>query len=761
MAYLRALLILLLSCSALSAQAPAADVNLNFTNDIVPIFTRFGCNSGGCHGKSGGQNGFQLSLLGFEAVEDYDFLVKEARGRRIVPSAPDASILLRKVAGTMPHGGGVRLPIDSAEYQLLRRWIEQGMPFGRKTDPMVARLEVTPADRVMSKGATQQLAVTAHYTDGSQRDVTRLTQFEPNDKDMAMVSDGGLVTAKELPGVVAVMARFQAQVAVFRATLPLGQPVNELPTARNFIDEHVFAHLKKLGLPPSSICDDATFLRRATIDIAGRLPTLEEVEAFLADKDAARRDKLVDRLLASGDYADYFTSKWNAVLRNKRHSAKDDAKPTFAFHGWIRDSLDKNKPYDQFVREILTASGEEVINPPVAWYREVKDVFSQVEDTAQLFLGTRIGCARCHHHPLEKLSQQDYYGLAAFFARVGYKVPPPVVLPKGAKKPKDAPKIPVHVMMKETVPKMANPRTGLDVGPTVLGGRPLDVPKDADPRVALAEWVTAKENPYFARALVNRYWKHFFGRGLVDPEDDLRVTNPATNPELLDALAQHFVKNGFDLKDLVRTICTSRVYQLASEPNVHNQSDRQNFSRFQPRRLHAEVLFDAIDQVTVAKSAFPGVPAGTRAVQLPDNAFESYFLTLFGRPDASSACECERSADVNLSQMLHLMNSGEILAKVGETIKPPAAKNAPKGKNAPAPKTKATPGERIAKLVKDARPHEAKIRELYLAAYAREPKREETALLVAHIERHGANVRAAYEDILWVIVNSEEFLFNH
>jgi hypothetical protein len=670
-------------------------------------------------------------------------------------TAPEASLLLTKATGQSPHGGGIKLQSDSPHYRLLKRWIEQATPFGNASDPTVKRIEVLPHERVMANASTQQLAVLAHYTDGSVRDVTRLAQFESNDADTADVSETGLVTTKELPGSAAIMARFLTHVDVFRTTIPRGIQVAKLPPSQNFIDDAVFQQWQKLGLPPSAICDNATFLRRATIDLAGRLPTLDEVQAFRADKATGKRAKLVDRLLASPDYADLFASKWNAVLRNKRPNLKDDAKPTFAFHAWIREALDQNKPYDQFVREILTASGEEIATPPVTWYREVRDVSSQVEDVCQLFLGTRIQCARCHHHPLEKWSQQDYYGMAAFFSQLAYKKPPP--LAKGEKKPKNAPKPLTHVYHDNGIAKALNPRTKLSVKPTPLGGEPRDVPADADPRVKLADWVTAKDNPFFAKALVNRYWKQFMGRGLTEPEDDLRITNPPTNPELLDALAKYFVEEKYDLKKLVRAICVSTTYQLSSEPNEWNKSDKQNFSHFMPRRLNAEVLFDAIDQVTLAKSDFPGVPAGTRAVQLPDQAFESYFLTLFGRPDATSACDCERTSEVNLSQMLHLMNSYEVLAKIGGVI--PKAKPNPKNKKA-APKTKVTPGQRLTKIVADKRPHEEKLRELYLITVAREPSLREVQLLVTHIQRQ-RDVRAAYEDILWVMVNSEEFLFNH
>ena len=540
---------------------------------------------------------------------------------------------------------------------------------------------------------------------------------------MAEVSVTGLVKTGQLTGSVAVMARYQGTVGVFRATVPLGLPVNNLPQPKNYVDELVFAKLKALGLPASQLADDATFERRVTIDLAGRLPTLAETEQFLADKSPNKRDALINRLLDSTDYADFFANKWNAILRNKRRQ-EGDKQATFAFHDWIRQSLYQNKPYDQFVREVVTAAGELGKNPPVAWYREVKDQAAQVEDTAQLFLGLRIQCARCHHHPFEKWSQQDYYGFSAFFAQVGRK--------KGYQQTEE------RIFHRVGMAQARNPKTGKDVKPTGLGSPSLEIPTDVDPRQALADWLADPNNPFFARSLTNRYWKHFFGRGLVDPEDDMRVTNPASNPALLDALAKDFVDHKFDLKNLVRTICSSNVYQLSAEPNAWNRDDKQNFSRYYPKRLNAEVLLDAIDQVTGSPTGFGPIPAGTRAVQLPDNGFNSYFLTVFGRPESSSACECERSSEANLAQSLHLLNSSEIQGKL-------------------------TNGSgKAATLAADAaRPHPVKIRELYLLAFGREPTSEESSIAIAHLEKNAQDAKRAYEDIVWALINTKEFLFNH
>lgn len=706
---------------------------VSFPNRIVPIFTKTGCNAGGCHGKAGGQNGFRLSLLGFEPTEDYEHLLKEARGRRLFPASPENSLLLLKATGTLPHGGGKRVETDSDDYKLLVRWIAQGMPYGNTNEPTITGIEVFPQERTMAKDASQQLVVTARYSDGSTEDVTRSALFEANDKELARVDESGRVQLLNQPGDVAVMVRYQAKVAVFRATIPLGAPVTDLPTARNFIDDAVFKKLKKMGMPPSAPCDDATFIRRVTLDVAGRLPTPDETQKFVADQDPAKRDRWIDQLLSGTEYADYFANKWSALLRNKRTEEKQ-ARGTYAFHDWIRDGLAENKPFDQFVREIIAASGEVMENPPVAWYRQVRDQQQQLEDTAQLFLGMRLQCAQCHHHPYEKWSQKDYYSFAAFFSQVGRKT--------GAQPGEEM------IYTRRSAPSATNKKNKQSVKPSGLGSPALELSADDDAREALADWMTSPDNPFFAKSLVNRYWKHFFNRGIVDPEDDMRETNPPTNPELLDALAKYFAEAGFDLKALVRTICQSKVYQLSAVPNEYNKVDRQNFSRYYPKRLTAEVLYDAINQVTRSSGKFDGLPAGTRAVCLPDNSFNanSYFLTVFGRPDSSSACECERSQDASLAQSLHLLNAKELQEKL-------SADNG-----------------RAAALASDTRTGDQKLRELYLWAYSRPPEATEIKLAEGHLgktvkDKDGKELpidqRRAYEDIVWALINTKEFLFNH
>ena len=555
---------------------------------------------------------------------------------------------------------------------------------------------------------------------------------------MAVVDEDGLITMGNRPGSTSIMIRFQEHVDVFRATIPLGAPTDNFPAPVNFVDKRILAKLKTLGLPPSDLSKDSTFIRRTTLDITGRLPSLEETNRFLNDTDPAKRAKLIDSLLAGPAYADYFAGKWAAILRNKR---KDDAQKrgTYAFHSWIRSSLNENKPYDELVRELVTATGEVGTSPAVAWYRSVRDSKEQMQDVAQIFMGIRMQCAQCRHHPYEKWSENDYYGFQAFFTAL-------------SRKPGEQPGEEL-VFHRRTKALARNPRTGANLKPTPLGGEALELPPHKDPRLPLADWLVSPENPYFARMLVNRYWKHFFGRGLVDPEDDLRVTNPATHPALLEDLTKHFIASGHDLKELVRVICNSRTYQLSSLPNEHNRDDRQNYSRFYPRRLPAEVLLDGINIVTNSQDKFKGQPKGIRAVQLPDDQFttDSYFLSVFGRPDMNSACECERTSDVNLAQALHLVNSKNI-------------------------RNKLTSNEaRAALLLKDQKlSDDDRITELYHRAFSRPPSAEELTTAKEFLQRKrslGEKAdpkptpeqmnRGAFEDIIWALLNTKEFLFNH
>lgn len=729
-------MLLSLAVVLLSAAPAFAEKPVSFMNEVMPVLTKAGCNGGICHAKAGGgQNGFQLSLFGFEPKDDYVHLVKEGRGRRLFMGDPDRSLILRKASGELPHGGGIRLPKSSEGYDLIRKWIEQGAPLDGEDAAKLTSFEIQPKRGTLRPKETQQLKAIARYSDGTERDVTAQTVFETNNTAMAEVSPSGLVSALDLTGKVAVMVRYQDRGDVFNISIPLGASVESLPPAKNFIDEAVFANLKELGIPPSPVCDDATFLRRVSLDIAGRLPTLDEATAFAANTNADKRDRAIDELLKSTDYADFFANKWTALLKNRRDDASDIVS-NFAFHAWVRDSLLANKPYDQFVRELLAATGTVIGNPPVAWYKRVTEPNKQVEDVAQLFLGVRMQCAQCHHHPFERWSQDDYYSLVAFFTQVGRK-------PSGTRG-EDL------IFHKRGMATATNIKTGMALKPVALGDAVPAIAADADPRLKLADWMRTPKNSFFAKALVNRYWKHFFQRGLIEPEDDIRDSNPPTNPELLAALEKHFIESNFDLKELVRVITRSTAYQLSSTPNEHNIGDRQNYSRYYPRRMQAEVMLDAIDQVALTQTDFANLPPGTRAVALPDNSYNvsSPFLRVFGRPEGESVCECERVQTSSLGQSLHLINGGDIKAKL------------------------ANPNGRAERLAKDTRPPEERIRELYMAAFAREPKLNEMQTALSYVATIPVNdegqpidaqqaARENFQDLIWAVVNAKEFLFNH
>jgi hypothetical protein len=696
---------------------------VDFQREIVPLLSRMGCNAGGCHGKASGQNGFKLSLFGFDAAFDHDAITKEARGRRVFPSAPDNSLLLLKATGQVPHGGGKRLPRDSNAYQLFRRWIAAGTPASAPDAPHVVKLRVVPGDRVLKRDQNQQLAVHAEYSDGSVRDVTRQAEFSSNLDVVARVDADGLVRTLQLSGEAAIMARYTGHVAVFRAMVPHGEPLSDIPEFKlaNYIDELTVAKWKKLGLRPSPLAEDAVFLRRVCVDLCGRLPTTAEARAFLDDKSADKRAKLIDRLLESPDYPAYFALRWGVILRNSNLAGANQA--AYAFHDWIKDTIARNRPYDEFVRGIVAAAGEWQDAPAINWYWQSRDdqLHQVTADTAQVFLGVRLQCARCHHHPYERWGQADYYGLAGFFTRLGRKSfgePPPYFAAASA----------------TTGEK--DPLTGKTPEPKFLDGPAGKFTPEDDPRHALVDWMARPDNPFFARALVNRMWGHFLGRGLYHEVDDLRETNPPSNPELLDALARDFVRHKFDVKHIIRTIVNSRVYQLSSEPAPANKNDRQNYARYYARRMPAEVFLDAVNQTTGSKGGFSGVSSNARAVDLPHEGFGSYFLDTFDRPRRVTSCECERSSGATLAQVLLLANSDEIEAKI------------------------AAGDGKLARLIKEKKPMREVIDELYLTAYSRRPIAEESRRTLAHIER-ADNKQQALEDVLWAIINTKEFMFNH
>jgi hypothetical protein len=692
----------------------------NFENDILPLLSKFGCNSSGCHGKSDGQNGFKLSVFGFDPAADYVALVKESRGRRIFPAAPEQSLILEKMSGRVPHGGGLRIPAASAEYATFRDWIRAGVPFGSADDPKVASIRVEPRERLLAMHGRQQLRVIARYSDGREADVTRHARFQSNNEALAVVNGSGLVLAEEVPGDVAVMAGFMNAVDVFRAFIPRAERIADYPDlpANNFIDPLVFAKLRKLNILPSDLCDDADFLRRVYLDVIGTLPTADEARRFLADRRPDRRARLVDDLLQRPEFADYWALKWSDLLRVDAQAL--GRKRAYAYYRWIRDSLAANKPLDRFVRELLTADGPLQESGPANFYKVMPRPGDTASTVSQVFLGVRIACAECHHHPFDRWSTTDYSGMQAFFTPVGFRASP-----RG------------EALLAAGVAQANNPRTGETIRAHALGQETPAAAAAGDPRPALADWLTAPENPWFARNLANRVWAHFLGRGLVEPVDDVRATNPPTNPELLDALAKHLVESKFDLRQLIRTITASRVYQLSSKPNATNERDEQNYSRALLRRLDAEVLLDMVCEATGVGERFAGMPAGTRAVQLWDSKVRHYFLKLFGRPVRVSACECERVAEPSVAQVLHVLNGPEIQAKLGHE------------------------GGAVARLVRDKTDDGALVDELYLRFYSRLPAAKERQAAVEHLHRDPAKRREAVEDLAWSLLNSLEFVFNH
>lgn len=689
----------------------------HFENDIEPIFARYGCNSSGCHGYSQGQNGFKLSVFGFDPQADYNALVKESRGRRVMPAAPDSSLLLTKPSGRVPHGGGIRLQAGSDEYELLRGWIAAGMPFGAADAPRVVSVRVEPKERVLRMKGHQQMRVVARYSDGREFDVTAHARYQVNQEPLASVSAEGLVSVLDTPGEVAVMASYANCVDVFRAIVPRAEVIASYPAfpEHNFIDGHVVRKLKKLNIAPSDLCDDSTYLRRVYLDVIGTLPTAEESRRFLANKRDNKRELLVDELLERPEFADYWALKWSDTLRVDRQALGH--KKAYAYYRWIRDSMAKNKPFDQFTRELLTAEGPLEETGPASFYKVVPKPGDAANTIAQALLGVRIACAECHHHPWDRWSQTDYFGMQAFFTPVSLK---PSARGESVQVGGD--------------PVTKHPRTGETIYPFALATKMPDKAPAGDRRVVLAAWMTSPQNPWFARNLANRVWAHMLGRGLVEPIDDMRDTNPPSNPELLDALAKHVVDTKFDVKQLIRAIAKSRTYQLSSKPNASNDKDEMNYSRSLFRRIEAEVMLDMVSQTLGVPEKFGGAPPGTRAIQLWDSKVTHYFLKLYGRPQRATACECERITEPSVAQVLHLLNSPEIHAKMTHE----------RGN--------------VAKWVREKKDAEL-VDELYLTFYSRLPDDTERKTASAFLQANAANRRQATEDLAWTLMNTLEFVF--
>ncbi len=717
---------------ASNKQAPS------YLNDVTPIFTRQGCNQGACHGKGAGQNGFRLSLRGYDPLSDHRWITREFNGRRIEGASPEMSLLLRKPLGHAPHEGGRVFRTDSREYRVLLDWLKTGSPGPNQDDAKLVKLEVLPGTRVMKKGDPQQLLAIGEFNDGTRRDVTWLTKFDSNDAGVVHVSQEGLVTAKRA-GETAIRASFQTEVAVSIFTVPFDAKIDAGKFAKNnFIDEHVNAKLAALNIEPSELASDEEFIRRAFLDAAGTLPSADEVRTFLADKSADRRAKLIDTILARSEFVDYWTLILGDLLQNRKERDHDvrGTKGVRDFHIWLRKQVAANRHWDELARDVLTATGSSSDSPAIGYYivtvgeqreAEKSEVTASV---AQAFLGTRIGCAQCHNHPLEKYTQDDYYHFAGFFSRVRLERKEaktgPTVLKVSHPDPNQN-KTPIGVRQ---------PRTNEFLKAQPLDRSPMDLKPGDDPRQKLAAWMTDPKNEYFAGAMANRIWKHYLGTGLVEPVDDLRLTNPPTNPALWKALVVEFVSHKFDLKHLMRSILNSRTYQLASTTKAGNETDVRFYSHYYARRLPAEVMLDAISQATGVPDRFAGYPLGLRAIQLPDPGMNSYFLSLFGRSERVTACACERNGEVTMSQLLHLQNGDSVVQKIRS-------------------------GEgRLAKWVKDIPDSDKLMDEVFLNTVSRLPSGEERKT-VQQLLTEGDPKEEVFRDLFWALLNSKNFAFNH
>jgi hypothetical protein len=704
---------------------------VSFDSQVVPILSRAGCNAGACHGKAEGKNGFKLSVFGFDAEADYQALALEARGRRVFLGSPENSLILRKAAGQVAHGGGKRMTTDSRHYRRLCRWITEGarrnefIPTNgkernefRSTTPLQA-IEVEPREQVLGFEGMQQLRVTAIQSDGKRHCVTLDAQYESNAAAIARVDARGRVQAGSVPGQAAILVRHLGHVTICRVTIPRPGVRFVRPAESNFIDRLAWDNLARLGILPADLADDATFLRRVYLDTLGTLPTVTEARSFLADKRSDKRSLLIDGLLRRPEYADYWAMHWADLLRVDRDAIT--AAGAVAVTRWLRRHFAENRPYDEMVRDILTARGKTTDEGPAAIYKALTTPEEMSRSFSQLFLGVRIQCAQCHHHPSERWGQEDYFALAGFFTGIGRKA-----LSNGT-----------DALFAQKGIDLNHPRTHKPVPARALGAAVPDFNSTADRRTVLANWLIAADNPFFARAIANRLWAHYFGRGLVEPLDDIRATNPASNEPLLEALTKHMREVKFDLKKFTRTLLTSRLYQLDGKPSRADAEDGQNFSHALPRAIPAEVLLDAICQATGAPEKFNGWPEGYRAIQVWDNRMPSYFFRIFGRPVRASVCECERSNEPSIAQALHLMNSEEIMGKV----------RARQGAARQLAHTGKAPREIID--------------ELYLGTLSRYPTEKERATMLKVFDEAKDDRQGTVEDILWALLNTRGFVYNH
>jgi hypothetical protein len=713
-------LFLLLSFTALLT---AADP-INYLRDIAPILNKTGCTSGPCHGGAKGKNGFKLSLRGYDPQFDYESLLYDLSGRRFNRADPGKSLMLAKPTTRIAHGGGLRFEADSAYYKTIYNWIAQGVPFGDPAKDRVSTIEVEPKTIDMNQpGGSAQIKVIARFADGQSRDVTREATVESNVPDIAKVDSNAKVSGERI-GEATMLVRYEGKFSTIPVTIlnpKAGFAFRPLPQ-HNYIDNLIDAKLQRLKIQPSGLADDAAFLRRASVDLTGQTPTVDEVRAFLQDPTPTRlkRSRKIDQLMARPAFADHWTIKWGDLLQSSRKYLGE--KGTFAFREWIRDSIASNKPYDKMVRELLTSRGSVYEEPAANFFRATREPKPTMEKTTQVFLGVRMVCAQCHDHPFERWTQNQYYQMSAFFSAVGlrpgYEIGEEIVYDQ------------------RTDYEMKHPKDSRVVAPEFLvaSTAPVPIPNDQRRRDALADWLTSKQNPFFAKAIANRMWSYFFGKGIIDPVDDIRASNPPVNPALLDALTKDLIDHNFDLQHLIRTIVNSRAYQATFQTNEWNANDETNFSHALPRRMNAEPLMDAVSRAAGAKVEFPEAPPETLAAQLADpHLGKDGFLDLFGRPSRESACECERRVDLSLPQALNLVNGKTISDAVADA----------KG--------------RVAKMVLAGKTDTAMVEELYLASLSRPPSTEESARAVNYLSGGPRALRA--QDLLWALLNSKAFLY--
>ena len=708
----------------------AVDRPISFNLDVMPVFMREGCNTGACHGSARGQDGFMLSLFGYDPDGDHFRLTRELAGYRINLAIPEESLLVEKSIEAVPHTGGKLMEKGGHGYNTMVEWIADGARNDEKADlPTVVGLEVYPPKLVLEgSGAEQQLTVRALYSDGHDRDVTHLAAFVTNNEPTAAVDEWGKITAGKR-GEAFIMARYETQtVGIQTIVIPEGLDYTRPEmTENNYIDGFVHDKLHKLRMVPSGECSDDEFLRRVSLDITGQLPTVEDYHAFVGDTDPEKRAKLVDKLLERKEFTEMWVMKWSELLQirsNNNIALGISYKSALLYNGWLRDQIAANTPLNEWVIDLIGSQGGTFANPATNFYQVERDSLKLSENVAQVFMGMRLQCAQCHNHPFDRWTMDDYYGWAAFFSQIGRK--------EGVDQRE-------QIIYNRGSGEVKHLIGGRNMEPKFLGGDIPDV-KGKDRRVVMAEWLASPDNPYFGTNIVNIVWSHFFGVGIIDPVDDVRVSNPASNPELLGALATRFEgEYGYDFKQLVRDICNSATYQRTTQATPSNKDDMNNFARARVRRQRAEVMLDTITQVTETKNKFKGLPLGSRAVQIADGQTTDYFLTTFGRATRETVCSCEVKMDPSLSQALHLLNGATVTTKIEQ-------------------------GSVVKTLLAEGRTPAEIIENVYIRAFTRKPTTEEMKQLMAQVNAVGedkAQVELVLNDVFWAVLNSKEFMFNH